>query len=153
MSLNTVDREITDFSIDAKAPVVNIFSPTSENDGAMYLYGNDIKVIAGATDDVSIVSMQIRFVQNYGTVSSVTEPWRDVTGVTIDEGDWTIEMVFASGNYLPGMHEVSVKAIDSAGNERTEKVKFVTDWCRHRETGDTKCEYSDPVQSLSLIHI
>ena len=147
MSLNTVDREITDFSIDAKAPVVNIFSPTSENDGAMYLYGNDIKVIAGATDDVSIVSMQIRFVQNYGTVSSVTEPWRDVTGVTIDEGDWTIEMVFASGNYLPGMHEVSVKAIDSAGNERTEKVKFVTDWCRHRETGDTKCEYSDPVQS------
>ena len=62
MSLNTVDREITDFSIDAKAPVVNIFSPTSENDGAMYLYGNDIKVIAGATDDVGIVSMQIRFV-------------------------------------------------------------------------------------------
>ena len=28
-----------------------------------------------------------------------------------------------------------------------QKVKFVTDWCRHRETGDTKCEYSDPVQS------
>ena len=148
LSLNTVDIEITDFAIDAKAPVVTIFSPTDQNDGAKYLYGNEIKVVAGATDDVEIVSMQIRFVQNYGTSSSVTEPWRDVTGLTINEdGDWTIEMAVSSGNYLPGMHEVSVKATDSAGNERTQKVKFITDWCRHRGDGETICEYSNPVES------
>ena len=76
--LNSVDREITELSIDAKSPEVTIFSPTSENDGAKYLYGNDIKIVAGATDDVGIVSMQMRFVQNYGTSSSVTEPWRNV---------------------------------------------------------------------------
>ena len=145
--LNTVDREITEFSIDAKSPEVTIFSPTSENDGAKYLYGNDIKIVAGATDDVAVVSMQMRFVQNYGTSSSVTEPWRNVSGVTInDDGDWTIEMVFSSGNFLPGLHEVSVKAIDSAGNERTSKIQFVTDWCRHRlSDGSTVCEYSNPV--------
>ena len=118
--LNTIDREISEFSIDAKSPEVTIFSPTSENDGAKYLYGNDIKIVAGATDDVGIVSMQMRFVQNYGTSSSVTEPWRNVSGVTInDDGDWTIEMVFSSGNFLPGLHEVSVKAIDTAGNENS----------------------------------
>ena len=55
--------------------------------------------------------MQLRFVQNYGTNSEVTEPWRNVTGLTINEdGDWTIEMIFSSGNFLPGVHEVSVKA-------------------------------------------
>ena len=148
LSLNTVDTEVTDFAIDAKAPLVTIFSPTAENDGAKYLYGNDIKVVAGATDDVEIVSMQIRFVQNYGTSSAVTEPWRDVTGLSInEEGDWTIEMIVSSGNYLPGIHEVSVKATDSAGNERTQRVKFITDWCRHRGDGETICEYSNPVQS------
>ena len=145
--LNTAEREISEFSIDAKAPEVTIFSPTSRNDGAKYLFGNDIKIIAGATDDVGIVDMQMRFVQNYGTDSSVTEPWRNVTGLTINEdGDWTIEMEFSSGNFLPGVHEVSVKAIDSAGNERTSKVQFVTDWCRQRVSdGATICEYENPV--------
>ena len=148
MSLNTIDRVISDFSIDAKSPTVTIFSPTSSDDGAMYLYGNDIKVVAGANDDVDIASMQMRFVQNYGTSSSITEPWREVSGLTISEdGDWSIEMVFSSGNFLPGTHEVSVKATDTAGNERTSKVKFITDWCRHRDDGSTVCEYTDPVQA------
>ena len=92
--------------------------------------------------------MQMRFVQNYGTNSSITEPWREVSGLTISEdGDWSIEMVFSSGNFLPGTHEVSVKATDTAGNERTSKVKFITDWCRHRDDGSTVCEYTDPVQA------
>ena len=100
--LNNVEREITEFSIDAKAPQVTIFSPTSRSDGAKYLFGNDIKVVAGATDDVGVVSMQIRFVQNYGTSDLFTEPWRDVTDLTINEdGDWTIQMEFNSANYLP----------------------------------------------------
>ena len=128
------DRVIEEFSVDAKSPTVTIFSPTSENDGAMYLYGNAIKVVAGATDDVGIVDMQMRFVQNYGTSSSVTEPWRNVTGLTINEedGDWTFEMSFSSGNFLPGVHEVSVKAVDSAGNERTTKKSVRLNFCRQR---------------------
>ena len=147
LSMNSIERVIDDFSVDAQAPVVNIFSPTSANDGAMYLYGNDIKVVGGASDDVEVVSMQMRFVQNYGTSSTVTEPWRDVTGLSInDDGDWTFEMIFSSGNFLPGIHEVSVKAIDSAGNERTQKVQFLTDWCRHRDDGSTICEYTNPVK-------
>ncbi len=146
MSDNSINRTIDYFSIDAKSPVVTIYSPSSSSDGAVYQYGTDIKVVAGATDDVEIVSMQMRFVQNYGTQSSVTEPWRDVTGLTVDEdGAWSFEMEFSSGNFLYGVHEVSVKARDSAGNERTERVQFTTDWCRHRVDGETICEYSNPV--------
>ena len=148
--LNSVERVITDFSIDAKSPEVTIFSPTSKSDGsegAKYLYGNKIKVVAGATDDVGVVSMQVRFVQNYGTPQVFTEPWRNVTGLTINEdGDWTIEMEFSSGNYVPGVHEVSVKAVDSAGNEKIAKVQFITDNCVHRDDGATKCDYTDPVR-------
>ena len=92
--------------------------------------------------------MQIRFVQNYGTNIVFSEPWRNVTGLTInEEGDWTIEMEFSSGNYLPGVHELSVKAIDSAGNEKISKVQFVTDNCVHREDGATICDFSNPVQN------
>ena len=91
--------------------------------------------------------MQMRFVQNYGTSSAVTEPWRNATGISINEdGDWTMEMMFSSSNFLPGVHEVSVKAVDSAGNERTTKVQFVTDLCLQRVSdGTTICEYSNPV--------
>ena len=92
--------------------------------------------------------MQIRLVQNYGTGDVFTEPWRDVTGLTINEdGDWTIEMELNSANYLPGIHELSVKAVDSAGNEKISKVQFVTDNCVQRVSdGATVCEYSNPVQ-------
>ena len=147
MVLNTVEREITEFSLDAEAPKVTIYSPTSQNDGARYLYNDKIKVIAGAEDDVGVVSMQIRFIQNHGTNQIFTEPWRNVTGLTISEdGDWTIEMEFSSGNYLPGVHELSVKAFDAAGNEKISKVKFVTDNCVHREDGETICDYTNPVK-------
>ena len=90
--------------------------------------------------------MQVRFVQNYGTANTVSEPWRNVTGLTIGEdGEWAINMDFSSGNYLTGTHQVSVKAMDTAGNVRTASVLFVVDWCRHREDGETICDYENPV--------
>ena len=146
-SLNSIEHKISDFWIDAKSPEVDIFSPTDSGDGAMYLYGNKFMVTAGATDDVEIEMMQMRFVQNYGNpVTAVTEPWRDVSGITInDDGDWTIDMEFNSGSFLPGTHQVSVKAIDTAGNERTKNVIFIVDWCRHRDDGETICEFTNPV--------
>tara|TARA_Y100000994_G_scaffold132255_1_gene108398 strand:+ start:1459 stop:4659 length:3201 start_codon:yes stop_codon:yes gene_type:complete len=146
MSENDAAYNITNYSIDAKAPTVTIFSPASSNDGAKYLYGESIKLTAGAEDDVGIASMQVRFVQNYGTANTVSEPWRNVTGLTISEnGEWSIDMDFSSGNYLYGTHQVSVKAMDTAGNVRTASVLFVTDWCRHRVDGETICEAVNPV--------
>ncbi|MDP6869495.1 MAG: hypothetical protein QGI21_01825 [Candidatus Poseidoniaceae archaeon] len=146
MSTNSVTQTISGLAVDAKSPTIDIFSPTEQGDGAKYLYGEDIKVIAAASDDVGIISMKMRFIQNYGTSSAVTEPWRNVTGLEVsDDGDWIIQMSFSSGNFLPGLHEVSVKATDEAGNERTERVKFITDFCRHRWDGETICEYSNPV--------
>lgn len=143
---NAVFYNLSNYSIDAKAPTVNIFSPSSMNDGAKYLWGNAIRVTAGAVDDVAIETMQIRFIQNYGTGNSVVEPWRNVTGLTISEdGDWSIDMEFSAGNYMSGVHQVSVKAIDKAGNVRSASVTFVVDKCEHREDGMTICEHENPV--------
>ena len=155
MSLNTADREILQYEIDARSPTIQIFSPTSDDDGdsngeygSLYLYGEEIKIVAGAYDDVGIVSMQMRFVQNYGSERNpaITEPWRDATGVTITEdGDWIMEMAFSSGNFEPGKHEVSVRATDVAGNQRISKVIFITDNCIHDDFGETICSYTNPV--------
>jgi hypothetical protein len=147
MSGNLASIIIDNYRIDASAPTITIFSPSDEGDGSKYLYGNKIKIVAGAEDDIGIASMQIRFIRNFGEANMVSEPWRNVSGLTIAEnGDWTIAMEYNSGNFLSGVHEVQVKATDSAGNERSSKVRFVVDNCQHRSDGKTICEYSEPVQ-------
>ena len=96
--------------------------------------------------------MLLLYISSYssGLKYEVTEPWRNVTGLTISEdGDWTFEMSFSSGNFNPGVHEVAVKAVDSAGNQRTTKVKFVTDECVQRVSdGSTVCKYSNTANLL-----
>ena len=146
ISENSITYFISEKSIDAKAPTITIYSPSAMSDGSKYLYNNKITVTAGASDDVGIISMQMRFVQNYGTSNSISEPWREVSGLNVAaNGDWTFEMDFNAANFLPGIHQVSVRGEDAAGNARETNVKFVVDWCRHREDGSTVCEYSNPV--------
>ena len=135
------------FSIDGQSPKIVIYSPSSSSEGSKYLYGNDIKLVGGITDDVEIASAKVKFLRNYGTSSSVNEPWRNVTGLvkSEDNREWAFEMEYASGNFEYGSHQVTVRAIDVAGNEMEFSVVFVVDWCRHREDGITVCEYENPV--------
>ena len=145
---NQVIRNLSDYSLDAKSPVITIFSPSSSSDGSKYLYGNNIVVIAGITDDVELASLQIKFVRNYGATGAVNEPWRNVTGLNVlneDNSEWSFQMDFAAGNFEFGQHQVIIRAIDSAGNPKDENVIFVVDWCRHREDGETICENENPV--------
>ena len=145
---NEVSQSWFDRAVDAKRPTVQIYAPSSGNDGSKYLYGNSIQLLAGATDDVMITSFQYKFTYNYGTGNSQSTPWSEATSVTDLEGDnrsMVLDMEFSAGNFEPGQHAVFVRAIDSAGNEISKNVIFVVDQCRHRLDGTTSCNY---VESL-----
>ena len=145
---NQVTHNLSDYSLDAKSPEITIFSPSPTSDGSKYLYGNNIVVIAGITDDVELASLQIKFVRNHGAAGAVNEPWRNVTGLNIlneNNNEWSFQMEFAAGNFEFGQHQVIIRAIDSAGNEKDGSVIFMVDWCRHREDGATICENENPV--------
>ena len=137
-------------AVDAVAPQVTIFSPSSSSDsGSKYLYGNNIQVLAGAQDDVRIDSLHYKFTYNYGTGQSVSTPWTQATSVTALNGDnssLVLDLEFSAGNFLPGQHAVFVRALDSAGNERSSTVIFVVDECRNRLDGTTSCNYVESLQ-------
>jgi len=146
---NTISQTWTDRAVDAKRPTVEIYSPSSGNDGSKYLYGDSIQVLAGATDDVMITSFQYKFTYNYGTGNSQTTPWSESTTVTDLDGDsrsMVLDMEFSSGNFEPGQHAVFVRAVDSAGNEVSKSVVFVVDQCRNRLDGTTSCNYVESLQ-------
>ena len=52
---------------------------------------------------------------------------------------------YSAGNFNNGVHAVTVRAIDSAGNEVVKEVRFVVDYCYNNIDGTTNCEY---VQSI-----
>ena len=131
---NQATQVWTDRAVDAVPPQVTIYSPSSSSDSnSKYLYGSDVQVLAGAVDDVRIDSFQYKFTYNYGTGQSISTPWTEATSVTNLNGDNSsvvLDLEFSAGNFLPGQHAVFVRAIDSAGNERSANVIFVVDECR-----------------------
>ena len=132
---NQATQTWTDRAVDAVPPQVTIYSPSSSSDSqSKYLYGSNVQVLAGAIDDVRIDSFQYKFTYNYGTGQSVSTPWTEATSVTNLNGDNSsvvLDLDFSAGNFLPGQHAVFVRAIDSAGNERSANVVFVVDECRN----------------------
>jgi hypothetical protein len=141
---NLISQTWSDRAVDAMRPTVEIYAPSSGNDGSKYLYGNSIQLLAGATDDVMITSFQYKFTYNYGTGNSQSTPWSESTYVTDLEGDnrsMVLDMEFSAGNFEPGQHAVYVRAVDSAGNEVSKNVVFVVDQCRNRLDGTTSCNY------------
>jgi hypothetical protein len=147
---NQVTQIWTDRAVDAVPPQVTIYSPSSSSDAnSKYLYGSDVQVLAGAVDDVRIDSFQYKFTYNYGTGQSISTPWTEATSVTNLNGDNSsvvLDLEFSAGNFLPGQHAVFVRAIDSAGNERSANVVFVVDECRNRLDGTTSCNYVESLQ-------
>ena len=108
-----------------------------------------MQVLAGAEDDVRIDSFQYKFTYNYGTGQSISTPWTEASEVTNLDGDnssLVLDLDFSAGNFLPGQHAVFVRAVDSAGNERSTSVIFVVDECRNRLDGTTSCNYVESLQ-------
>ncbi len=54
-----------------------------------------------------------------------------------------MDLDLTSGSFSPGQHAVSVRAIDSAGNEVTKTVQFIVDYCRNTPNGTTYCSYEE----------
>ena len=46
---------------------------------------------------------------------------------------------FSAGNFNNGVHAVTVRAVDSAGNEVIKQVVFIVDYCFNNEDGTTNC--------------
>ena len=155
-SFNNQQLSWTERSLDAQSPELAIYSPSSSTisedgtliDGSKYLAKETITVYAGASDDVEIELIQYKFTSNVGTSSQSVDSW--ITPETLEDvyGDGSAFVFmeeYSAGNFNNGVHAVTVRAIDSAGNEVVKEVRFVVDYCYNNIDGTTNCEY---VQSI-----
>ena len=112
-------------------------------------YGNKITINSGASDDVEISTVQYKFTYNYATADSSTTPWTSPSNLqSLDEENKTVifSEEISAGNFEPGTHAVSIRAIDSAGNVVEEQVIFIVDYCRNRIDGTTVCNYEESLK-------
>ena len=147
-SNNQVNQSWSHLSIDAQVPTIDIFSPTPSTDGSKYLYGNKINILVGVEDDVVVTSFQYRFTSHFGGATGVSGvgAWADLTGITyLDENNraLTADMEKSAGDFEPGLHRLSIRATDAAGNEVSQNVNFIVDFCRNRLDGTTVCSYEE----------
>ena len=142
----------TDYHIDAKGPTVTIYSPSPSSEGSKYLYGNKINLMFAAEDDVQILDLQYRFTFNYGGLTGITStsPWADAEGITDVEEDMSTlvsDMEFSAGTFDAGQHAITVRGIDTAGNEISKRVVFVVDFCRNNINGETICTFEEDLKA------
>ena len=142
----------TSFKIDAKKPTVTVYSPSpapSDDDpGSKYLYGGKINLMFSAEDDVQIARLQYRLVTD-SSGSRGSGAWADAEGITDVNGDGTSlvsSMEFSAGSFPPGLHAVTVRALDTAGNEETAEVEFIVDNCVNNKLGETICQYEEALK-------
>jgi flagellar basal body-associated protein FliL len=141
----------TNYHIDAKGPTVTIYSPSSSSEGSKYLYGNKINLMFAAEDDVQIQDLQYRFTFNYGGLTGITStsPWADAEGITdveLDMSTLVSDMDFSAGTFDAGQHAITVRGIDTAGNEVSQRVVFVVDFCRNNLEGETICTFEEDLK-------
>ena len=141
----------TSFKIDAQTPTIAVYAPSPSAEGSKYLYGNKINLMFAAEDDVQIADLQYRFTFNHGglTGSPSTSPWANAEGITDVDGDGTSlvsDMEFSAGTFDAGQHAITVRALDTAGNQKTAQVVFVVDFCRNNLEGETVCTFEEDLK-------
>ena len=148
-SYNSQQLTWTERSLDAQSPTLTVYSPGSKGDGSKYLYGNKINFNAGATDDVQISLVQYKIIYNYRSPDQAAAEWttpRDLQDVNGDGSAFVFNEEISAGNFDPGEHAVEIRAVDSAGNEVTDRVVFIVDYCRNRLDGTTFCNYEEELK-------
>jgi hypothetical protein len=148
-SYNSQQLTWTERSLDAQSPTLTVYSPGSKGDGSKYLYGNKINFNAGATDDVQISLVQYKIIYNYRSPNQAAAEWttpRDLQDVNGDGSAFVFNEEISAGNFDPGEHAVEIRAVDSAGNEVTNRVVFIVDYCRNRLDGTTFCNYEEELK-------
>ncbi|MBA4734671.1 MAG: hypothetical protein H2065_01630 [Candidatus Poseidoniales archaeon] len=141
----------TSFKIDAKSPTIAVYAPSPSSEGSKYLYGNKINLMFAAEDDVQIAELQYRFTFNFGGLTGVTgtSPWANAEGITDVNNDGTSlvsDMEFSAGTFDAGQHAITVRALDTAGNQKTAQVVFVVDFCRNNLEGETICTFEEDLK-------
>ncbi|MED6338761.1 MAG: hypothetical protein VYC12_07010, partial [Candidatus Thermoplasmatota archaeon] len=147
-SFNYQQLNWSERSLDAQDPSLAIYSPSSSSDGSKYLAKETISISAGATDDVQIDLMQYKFTYNFGTGFAEVTSWQNpdnLQDVNQDGSAFIFSQDFSAGNFDNGRHMLTVRAVDSAGNEVIDQVIFTVDYCYNNIDGTTNCQY---VQSL-----
>ena len=141
----------TSFMIDAQTPTISVYAPSPSSVGSKYLYGNKINLMFAAEDDVQIAELQYRFTFNFGGLTGVTStsPWANAEGITDVNGDGASlvsDMEFSAGTFDAGQHAITVRALDTAGNQQTAQVVFVVDFCRNNLEGETVCTFEEDLK-------
>lgn len=137
---NSHSFSLTNWSVDSKAPTIELFSPSSQS---KYLYGTEIRIHGVVTDDVELVEVKYQFT-NVGEFFNEEFEWENVTVIT-PLGTPSNTVVFsmtepASTFEDPGNHRLKIKAIDSAGNEKLFTTTFYVDHCYENISGITLCQ-------------
>ena len=144
---NEVWYNLTNWVIDATAPVINFYSPGSMSD-TKYMYSEQITVHASATDDVGILWAKYKVISNQGASNQAASPWMNLTDEEISwiDGNIAISFTMSSSDFTPGNHRVEIKVSDLVGEERSKGVTFRVDSCHQTENGTTRCAYEEALE-------
>ena len=145
---NSLTSKVSNWSIDANAPRIEIFSPSSES---TYLYGDNIRIHGVASDDVDLVQVKYRLIEFRGFYNFEYE-WALVADVTPSDAPpatLVFDMDEPSATFTtPGNHKLEIEATDVAGNVKTFTMSFYVDNCYENISGITFCESgNDPINS------
>ena len=55
-------------------------------------------------------------------------------------------MEFSAGTFDAGQHAITVRALDTAGNQKSAQVVFVVDFCRNNLQGETVCAFEEDLK-------
>ena len=132
---NTGNISIAGWEIDAKLPSIEFYTPASP-EYTTYMQGDPILISGGASDDVGVVSIEIRFI-----TATSTGRWIDIiSSSTQSEVGWSFAYPVAVGDFPLGTIRAEIRATDAAGNQNTGQVSFATDDCHQSIEGISICD-------------
>jgi hypothetical protein len=100
------------------------------------MQGDPILISGGASDDVGVVSIEIRFI----TATSTSKWINIIASSTQSEEGWAFAYPVAVGDFPLGTVRVEIRATDAAGNQNTGQVSFATDDCHQSIEGLSICD-------------
>lgn len=146
---NPATIEVNEFSADGLSPSLELYSPSSKSTDSSYRYGDNIMISGGASDDVGIEFIQIRFTRNLNTANEIIETWQNLDVLYDGDSEDNIASFFvtyAAKNFEMGEHRLEIQAVDFAGNTDLESVEFYVDRCEQIETGELKCVFAESLE-------
>ena len=126
---------VAEWDIDAKLPTIEFYTPASPTH-TTYMQGDPILISGGASDDVGVISIEIRFI-----TATSTGKWINITASSTQSVEgWAFAFPVAVGDFPLGTVRAEIRATDAAGNQNTGQVSFATDDCHQSIEGMSICD-------------